>query len=484
MPFNAAYSRVSLVVRPRLKQIVQCWQSTGPSVGSGWAHSFSTGSNLSNSGGQNGSKRPQVRKTTNGQFIYEFGEFSRSRSFHTSDVAFDGKTDPYGTLGLSKTASTAEIKKTYYSLAKKYHPDVNKEPGAEKKFHDIQAAYEILSDPQKKQQFDTFGASSFDPSAAGGANGDGGPFNPFSNFSGGFGGFNQSEPFDFEDLFDAAFGGGNGRRSGRRKDTVQEFRGDDIEVLLTLSFMDAAKGKSVEVKYNPLVVCNTCSGSGLKPGHKRSTCPRCRGSGTQVQMTQGGFTIATTCMTCNGSGVYIDPSSSCSSCAGEGVVKSSQTTTVDIPGGIDDGMRLRVVGEGDSPSVRADKNTRTHRGDLYVRVRVQPHPEFSRKGATLFYNCEIPMTTAALGGRVRIPTLEGQAELNVPSATQTGAVITMTGKGLPMLERTGRNGDYKITFKVKTLRPTTAEQTRLLELLADSFNDTTARKTQSPSPDK
>ncbi|KAK7206613.1 hypothetical protein BZA70DRAFT_235984 [Myxozyma melibiosi] len=410
------------------------------------------------------------------------------RDFRASTPSLDGKSDPYGTLGVSKTASAAEIKKSYYKLAKKYHPDINKEPDSEKRFQDIQAAYEILSDPSKKSAFDTYGsAGGFDQS--GGGPGDG--FNPYSNFSGGFGGFGGfgggggfggAQGFDFEDILNAFSGGRSGGRRRSGGDTVQEFRGDDIEVVLTISFLDAAKGAAKDVHYNPLVSCSTCSGSGLKAGHKRTTCRTCRGTGTQVHMTQGGFSIGSNCTTCGGTGVYTDPSSACGTCEGQGVVKTRRTTTVDIPAGIDDGMRLRVSGEGDAPDVQASKNVRVHRGDLYVRVKVAPHKSFTRNGADLFHTVDIPMTTAALGGRVRIPTLDGEADIAVPPATQSGMTITMTGKGLPVVQRRSAVGDMKVTFKVQTLRPTTTEQVELLERLADAFNDQTARRKLHPKP--
>ncbi|KAK9480183.1 hypothetical protein V1514DRAFT_326635 [Lipomyces japonicus] len=395
------------------------------------------------------------------------------RTFHSTLRAEDGKSDPYGTLGVKDNASSSEIKKAYYKLAKQYHPDVNKDEGSEKRFHDIQDAYEILSNPQKKEQFDTFGASSFHGAGGAGEQSGDGAYNPFSNFSG-FGG--GGHPFDFEDIFGAAFSG-NARTRGRRKDTVEEYRGEDIEVLMQIELLDAAKGKTVDVNYNPLVACNTCSGNGLKPGHKRSTCPRCRGTGTQTQNTQAGFTIAMTCMSCGGSGVVITPDSQCNTCDGNGLVKSKKTTTVDIPPGIEDGMRLRVVGEGDAPAILTSKNVRVHRGDLYVRVRVKTHPKFVRKGSNLHYTLEIPVTTAALGGRVRIPTLDGEADLNVPTATQNGMTVTVNGKGLPVLNRK-ENGDLKVLFKVNVMRPTTARQTELLEQLADAFNDQTARRSE------
>ncbi|KAK9449042.1 uncharacterized protein V1518DRAFT_417013 [Limtongia smithiae] len=445
-------------------------------------------------------RRTPFALTCDGQFVADFvtvssGNNSRARNtsssttatrgFHSTAVTLDGKTDPYGSLGIGKSASAGEIKKAYYALAKKYHPDVNKDEGAEKRFHDIQAAYEILSDKDKKAAFDAYGSAAFDESGGGGAPGGGGQYNPYSNFGGfGFGGagFGSKGGFNMEDLFNAFAGAGAAGGAGRssRGSTVQEYRGNDIEVVLRIPFMDAAKGASKDIHYNPDIVCQTCSGSGLKPGKKNPTCPSCRGTGTQIHMTDGGFSIGTTCAKCDGTGVYIDKNSACGTCNGQGVTKAQRTTTVDIPAGIEDGMRLRVVGEGDAPPVKASKNVRVHRGDLYVRVKVQPHPSFTRNGPNLSYTAEIPMTTAALGGRVRVPTLDGEADLTVPPATQSGTTVTMTGMGMPVVQRRSV-GDLRVTFKVNTLRPTTAEQTRLLEQLADSFNDTNARRSGSSS---
>ncbi|KAK9257414.1 hypothetical protein V1507DRAFT_477762 [Lipomyces tetrasporus] len=472
MPFTVASKRATTVLRSQLKVLL----TPCPYSISGGSRFSSTSSKRANPA------RPALGpKRSDRQRIHSLPLYIQSqRLFHSSSPASDGRSDPYGALGVSKNASEKEIKKAYYALAKKYHPDVNTEEGAEKKFHDIQDAYEILSNPEKKTQFDTFGPGAFGGAdATGGGPGDAGsgPFNPFSNF-GGFAGFGGGQAFDMEDLF-SAFTGGTARGRGRRsRDTVQEFKGDDIEVLVTVSFMDAAKGISKDVSYNPLVACHTCSGTGLKAGHKRATCPKCRGTGTQVHMTDGGFAIGTTCNTCGGTGVFVDPKSACSTCHGEGIMKTRRTTTVDIPPGIEDGMRLRVSGEGDAPPIQSDKNVRIHRGDLYVRVKVEPHPEFTRKGPHVFYTAEVSMTTAALGGKVRIPTLSGEADLTVPPATQSGMTVTMTGRGMPMLQR-NQNGDMKITFKVNVLRPTNAEQTRLLELLADAFNDRNARRSQA-----
>ncbi|CAN6637207.1 dnaJ homolog 1, mitochondrial [Trichomonascus vanleenenianus] len=396
--------------------------------------------------------------------------------------------DPYGTLGVDRKASAREIKKAYYQLAKKFHPDVNKESGADQKFQDIQSAYELLSDDKKKAQFDQFGSAAFDANGnahPGGFGGTDDPYNPFGSFGGfNFGGAagGGGQGFSFEDIF-GAFGQGAGR-SGRRPGGggMMHYKGDDIEVMAHITLEDAATGKPVQVKYSTLDECGTCHGSGLKAGQSKKTCGACGGTGTQVHLMQGGFQMASTCGVCKGSGVTIPRSGECGTCHAQGVVQTSKTTTVDVPSGIADGMRLKVAGAGDSPAVLSASNVQRSKGDLYVRVRVKPHKLFERVKNDLLYVASIPMTTAALGGRVAIPTLSGHSvQLNVPTSTQPGTTITIPEQGFPHLNRKGYKGDLRVTFDVKTPRATTPQQTSLLEALADAFGDTTARRTTKPT---
>lgn len=393
--------------------------------------------------------------------------------------------DPYQTLGVSKSASSSDIKKAYYGLAKKYHPDTNKDPKAKDQFADIQSAYEILSDPKKKEQYDTFGAAGFDPSggAAGGPGGDpfGGAGNPFAGFGGGggFGGFGGGG-FGFEDLFNQHFGGGARGRGGRNPFQEESaVVGDNIEVQTTISFMEAAKGSSKTINITPLVTCNTCKGSGLKEGAKRSECNSCHGTGTRVHFMSGGFQMASTCNTCGGSGSTVPKSSQCRSCSGDGVVRERKSLTVDIPGGIEDGMRLRVDGQGDAPALgaAADPNARGLKGDLYVFVRVAPDQKFSRAGSDILYTATVPFTTALLGGEITVPTLDGQVNVKVATGTATGDKMTLTGMGMKKLSgRRSGSGDLKVEFRVNMPKYLTANQRTLVEMLADEMGDKSAKR--------
>lgn len=409
--------------------------------------------------------------------------------------------DPYKVLGVGHSASASEIKKSYYQLAKKFHPDVNKDKGADERFQDIQSAYEILSDADKKAKYDQFGAAAFDPNGgaggpAGGPFGGGGDpfaggahggFNPFSNF-GGFG-FGQQAgggaSFRFEDLF--GFGQQQGQRGGRGPGGgTMIYKGEDIETSIAITLEDVMSGVSREINYSTLDECGTCHGSGLKKGASRKTCPSCNGTGTTMHVVQGGFQMASTCGTCGGSGVIIPKSSECEECHAHGVVNKRQNTTIDIPAGIKDGSRLRVQGAGDSPEVLAEADVKRVKGDLYIRVKVLPHKLFTPSGTDLLYTTSIPFTTAALGGKIEVPTLgtPGVAgrklRLSVPQGAQSGLVITVPEKGLPLFTghsgKSTRFGDLKVTVNVKIEKPTSATQTALLEALADSYGDTTARR--------
>lgn len=407
--------------------------------------------------------------------LFRSARFSRTvlpRTFHTSQRLLFNK-DPYEVIGVPKTASASDIKKAYYKLAKKYHPDVNKEDNADKKFQDIQSAYEILSDDSKRKEYDTFGST-------GGNSGDGGfggadPFAGFSGF-GGSAGFGQGG-FSFHDIFNN-FANAQ-REQGRGRGAVPVYQGDDIEISTTVTLEDVAKGVAKDVTYNVLDDCGTCNGSGVKPGRSKSVCKVCNGSGTTVHVIQGGFQMASTCHACQGTGVVIPKSAECGTCHARGVVNSTKTTTIDVPPGVTEGMRLRMANEGDSPAVAGGSDVRKVKGDLLIRIRIKPHPVFKREKNSLIYNLSIPMTTAALGGKVQVPTLlKGDIRLNIPQATQSGLEITIPEEGLPY----GKNskGDYKVRVSVQTLKPETATQTALLEALADSFKDNTARRI-SPS---
>ncbi|PWY71608.1 mitochondrial DnaJ chaperone [Aspergillus heteromorphus CBS 117.55] len=410
-----------------------------------------------------------------------------SRVFHTT-APLGAVADPYKVLGVDKGASAGDIKKAYYGMAKKYHPDTNKDPNAKEKFSEAQTAYELLSDPKKRENYDRFGSAAFDqnggfdPSAGGNPFAGAGGFGGFGGFGGGGfpGGF--SADINFEDLFGAFAGGA--RRSGRgRRGPFQEVLvGEDIEVQTNISFMDAAKGTTQDIVITPLKECGTCSGDGLKKGAKRTQCRQCNGSGTRVHFMQGGFQVAATCDACGGAGQSVPRGSECGSCKGNGVVRDMKTVKVDIPGGVEDGMRLRVSGEGDAPptGTAAAPGARTQKGDLYVSIRVSPDRRFSRSGSDILYTASLPLTTALLGGEVTVPTLDGEVKVKVGTGTGTGDRITLSGMGMKKLGARSRGfaatGDLKVEFKVAMPKYLTGNQRTILEILADEMGDKTAKR--------
>ncbi|EEB06026.1 DNAJ domain-containing protein Mdj1 [Schizosaccharomyces japonicus yFS275] len=398
------------------------------------------------------------------------------RSFRSSAPRLDPMKDPYATLGVDKNASNSDIKKAYYKLAKQYHPDANPDKKAQEKFVEIKQAYEILSDPQKKQAFDSYGPSSFSNGEFNGSARDyEQEFRAASNGFGGFGGFGG---FNFEDLFSGFTGSA---RQSRRSSAFEVFVGEDIDTSVTIDFLEAAKGTRKNVTIRPLTTCSTCHGTGLKTGTSRQTCSTCNGTGHRVHVMQGGFQMATACQACGGVGTVIPPSGSCRTCGGEGVIRERKVVAVDIPAGIQDGMHLRIQGQGDAASTaNAAPNARSRPGDLFVTVRIRKHELFRRDGANVYYQAKIPMTTAILGGTITVPTLDGEVELRVPPSTNTGEHITMSGKGMPKLTATGRSGykgDFLVEFQVSMPKSLTPEQRHLMEMLADSLHDTTARRT-------
>lgn len=410
----------------------------------------------------------------------------QKRSFHATGRSAAPQKDPYSVLGVDKSAAASDIKKAYYGLAKKYHPDTNKDPSSKDKFAEIQSAYEILSDPKKKEQYDQFGAAGFDPSGSGmGGGGGGDPFgggHPFSGFGAHGGGFGGG--FNFEDLFSAFTGQqARGQRAGARNPFQQEILvGDNIEVQTTISFMEAAKGTNKKITITPLVQCKTCSGSGLKTGATRTQCKTCGGTGTRVHFMQGGFQMASTCGTCGGTGQTVPRGSECGGCRGEGVVREKTTLTIEIPAGIENGMRLRVDGAGDAPATGrmpdAERQAaRVGRGDLFLHVNVASDPRFSRQGSDVLYTATIPLTTALLGGEVTIPTLDGDVNVRVNTGTGTGDKMTLAGKGMKKLNaRRGGSGDLRVEFRVAMPKSLSANQRTLAEMLADEMGDKTARR--------
>ncbi|RDL38866.1 uncharacterized protein BP5553_03206 [Venustampulla echinocandica] len=411
-----------------------------------------------------------------------------NRGFHASSRQLATK-DPYRVLGVDKNASASEIKKAYYGMAKKFHPDTNKDPTAKDKFAEAQSSYELLTDPQKKAAWDQFGAAGFDQGAGPSPGSGGDPFggaghpfgggNPFGG-AGGFGSAGFGADFNFEDLFRGfTQGGGRPRRGGPSPFQEEILVGDDISVQTTISFMESAKGTRKAITITPLVTCKTCSGNGLKPGTKRSECQTCGGTGTRVHFMSGGFQMASTCGTCGGQGVTTPKGGECRPCSGNGVVRERKTIDVDIPGGIEDGQRLRINQEGDAPvtGTAANPDAKGIPGHLYVLIRVQTDPKFSRSGSDVLYTATIPLTTAILGGEVKIPTLDGEVNVKIATGTATGDKITLPGMGMKKLERRrNASGDLKVEFKVAMPKYLSYNQRTIVEMLADELNDKTAKR--------
>ena len=346
-------------------------------------------------------------------------------------------TEYYDRLGLSKDASQDEIKRAYRKLSKKYHPDINKEPGAEEKYKEILEAYETLSDAQKRAAYDQYGPD--------GANGFGG--------QGSFGGFDGCAGFGgFEDSCSSFFGGGATRNPNAPR------QGDDLQYRVNLSFEEAVFGAEKEIHYNREVTCKTCSGSGAKPGTSPVTCGRCHGHGVinvDTQTPLGMMRRQVTCDVCHGTGQEIkDP---CQTCHGTGREKQSHTVSVKIPAGVETGQQIRLAGQGE-----AGFNGGPY-GDLFVVINVNPSDKFTRDGSTIYYTLNISFVQAALGDTVEVPTVHGNVEMVIPAGTQTGKTFRLKGKGAPRL-RGGSQGDQLVTVKIVT--PTKLNDAQKEALLA------------------
>ncbi|KAI0050720.1 DnaJ protein [Auriscalpium vulgare] len=383
------------------------------------------------------------------------------RHFHASRPALAPK-DPYQVLGVKKDATPAEIKKIYFSLARKFHPDTNPDKNAQDKFVEIQEAYDILKDEKKRAAYDQYGAASqqpgFDPSAFG--------RNPFGGGAGGFSGFQDfGSAFGGargqSDLFEQLFGAMGGRGRGRGSPFPENASGADVEASVGVSFMDAAKGTSRTVNVTPVADCGTCTGTGLKSGAKRSTCTTCGGSGTRTFVIDSGFQMASTCPTCQGAGTAIPRGGECGDCAGVGKVRKRKSVKVEIPAGIEDGMTIRVPNAGDAPMTGKGPA-----GDLLVRVNVAASKVFRRQGAHLYHEARIPLHTALLGGRVRVPTLDGDVDVRVPGGTQQGEEMVLKSRGVPPVFG-GEKGDIFVTFAVQLPRSLSKRQREILQAYAD-----------------
>lgn len=358
------------------------------------------------------------------------------------------KKDYYETLGVARDASERDIKKAYKRLAMKFHPDRTKgDKEKEETFKQIKEAYEILVNDQKRAAYDQYGHAAFEQGGMGGG-------------GGGFGG-----GADFGDIFGDVFGdifGGGGRRGGGGQ---RARRGSDLRYNLEMTLEDAVKGKSVEIKVPTYVHCDTCDGSGAKKGTQPKTCGTCHGHG-QVQMRQGMFAVQQTCPTCGGKGQVIsDP---CNACHGQGRVQKTKTLNAKIPAGVDTGDRIRLTGEGEAGEQGAPA------GDLYVQVHVKDHPIFVRDENNLFCEMPISFATAALGGEIEVPTLEGKVKLKVPKETQTGKMFRLRGKGVKSV-RSHSVGDLMCKVVVETPVNLTGDQVELLRQLESKMSSSSKK---------
>jgi molecular chaperone DnaJ len=337
--------------------------------------------------------------------------------------------DLYEVLGVGRDATGEEIRRAYRQLARELHPDVNPEPGAEERFKQVSAAYEVLSDPQKRQQYDTFGSQSI------------------------------PDMFPFGDIFDVFFGGGRGRQ--RRGPRTRARRGEDLFAGISLTLEDAAFGTQREVTIDSLEPCERCGGSGAEPGTTAGRCGRCGGSGELQEVQRSLFgTIMTAhpCPTCEGTGQVIP--SPCTECHAEGRVRRQQVVTADVPAGVADGMELRIAGAGNAGRAGGPP------GDLYLQTAIEAHPSFERRGSDLVAILDVPLTQAVLGAEVDVHTLDGTERVKVAAGTQPGTVIRLKGQGVPNLGRRGR-GDLFLTVQVVVPEHLKREERGLVERLAE-----------------
>ncbi|MEY4675760.1 MAG: hypothetical protein RLZZ470_267 [Pseudomonadota bacterium] len=351
------------------------------------------------------------------------------------------KRDFYEILGVPKNASDDDIKKSYRKMAMKYHPDRNQgDASAEVKFKEAKEAYEMLSDPEKRAAYDQYGHAGVDPNMRGAAG------------AGGFGGFGES----FGDIFGDIFGQTRRQQGGGGR---QVFRGNDLSYAMEVTLEEAAAGKKTEIRIPSYDECDTCHGTGAKPGTTPKTCGTCQGQGV-VQMRQGFFSVQQTCPHCRGSGKIIsDP---CSPCHGQGQIKRQKTLEISIPAGIDDGMRIRSTGNGE-PGTNGGPP-----GDLYIEIRLKKHEVFQRDGDDLHCAVPISFTTAALGGEVSVPTLSGEAAIDLPEGTQTGKQFRLRGKGIKGV-RASFPGDLYCHITVETPVKLSEHQRKLLKELDESL---------------
>ncbi len=350
------------------------------------------------------------------------------------------KRDYYEVLGVDKNASADQIKRAYRKMAKKYHPDVNKEPGAEEKFKEVQEAYDVLSDDNKKAAYDRYGHAAFDQNAGFGG-------------AGGFGGFGGFEDVDLGDIFGSFFGGGSRQRK------TGPMRGEDRYVQLEIDFMDAIKGKKTEIKINYDEPCSHCHGTGAKNPNDLQTCPRCGGTGTirtQQRSPFGTFVNQTTCPDCGGTGKIVKDK--CTHCHGKGYVNKTITVELNIPAGINSHQQLRVQGKG-YRGTNGGSN-----GDLFVEILVKSHPHFQRENQNIYITIPISSVDATLGCEVDVPTVNGDVTLKVPEGTQPGTTMRLKGKGVKSL-RGDTYGDQFVKIDVRIPTKLSREEKELYSKL-------------------
>lgn len=367
------------------------------------------------------------------------------------------KRDYYEVLGVSKSATADELKKAYRKLAKQYHPDLHPDDKeAEAKLKEVNEAYEVLSDSEKRAKYDQFGHAAFDPSMGGGSGG-----------FGGFGGFG-----DVGDIFESFFGGGFGG-SRRSANPNAPRRGNDIESNINLDFMEACKGKQAEVKIRHMENCPDCHGSGAAEGTSATTCPQCNGRGTvtvQQRTILGSMQTQRTCSKCGGKGKVVE--TPCAKCSGSGRVRNTVTKSVKIPAGVDDGNTMRIPGGGD------DGINGGPSGDLMLHISVRPDPIFERDGYDIWTDIPITFTQAVLGDEIIVPTIDGKVKYNVPKGTQSGTVFRMRDRGVQRCQQSGR-GDHYVKVSVEIPKNLSKEQEKLLRAFDESIGKENYQKRQS-----
>ncbi len=360
--------------------------------------------------------------------------------------------DYYEILGVSRNSDKEEIKRAYRRLARKYHPDVNKEPGAEERFKEINRAYEVLSEPEMRTRYDRFGEAGVASAGAAG-------YQDFGDMSG------------FADIFESffsGFAGGQGTRTGRRPGSPT--RGDDLRLDLKLEFREAVFGGEKEIRISHLETCEVCSGTGAKPGTRPRTCSTCSGSGQVRRVTRtpfGSFTQVSVCPNCNGTGQMIEDK--CESCDGKGQKQVTKKLKITIPAGVDDGTRLRVANEGDAGQRSGPS------GDLYVYLFVNEDAEFQRDGINILSQIQISYLQAILGCKIEVNTVDGPEELMIPPGTQPNTVLKLENRGVPKLGNPVSRGDHMITVGIEIPNRITTEERELLEKLAKIRGDRTGK---------